>query len=69
MGYFVYHHQRCLSIYRPLSYPFRSLAVMEEIFFKKKNEKINNILNNTTGIKMQNNKEIKDHLFQCTLSN
>ncbi len=24
-GNFVYHHQGCTSIYRPLSYPFRSL--------------------------------------------
>ena len=25
---FVYHHLKCTSIYRPLSYPFRSLDIL-----------------------------------------
>ncbi len=27
MGYFIYHHLGCSSIYRPLSYPLRSLRI------------------------------------------
>ena len=30
-GNFVYHHWECTSIYRPLSYPFRSLVLLDAL--------------------------------------
>ena len=35
-GHFVYHHWNCSSIYRPLSYPFRSLNNKPKMFQKNK---------------------------------